>query len=183
MKKLDKKTKNAILYFSTLLICAVICYISLQNFNHEVKTKNDDLDSLHNVKNQYLQETQLMSQYNNLKNSALSFSYVLPTQSTVVLWIKQIEIISQLLNLTENLSFEDAQLTSQGIVVTSPTEPAGMLSATITLSGTYDNIIAFIDALNKSYYYTQIDGITLSSETNGKIDATISLKLFISKGS
>ncbi len=178
MKKIFKQFNIFLIIFFvfslSLFIFLFMNFLSVENNYMQINS------SLISEQNTILQNDLTIEKFNKFTINQNLFT-TLPNQNNITSWVQQIEIMSADANLKETLSFNNADLTKQGIVINSNTQSTNQyLTASVQLEGTYNNIYSFIEMLSKSIFYTKINSIQIQS-LQGQVICTINLNLYISQ--
>ncbi len=171
MKVTTKKiNKVYILDSSVFLLVLIIFAISITVLGKAVQNYSDTQNNINNTNLTNQINDDVISKFQKIDLTKNNFSDSLPSQITVVNWVEQLETIAGDIGVKETVTFTNAELTKDNILV--PAQVSGntpFLNANLTITGKYNQVLAFIDMLNHSYYYTRIDAVTFSAtkSTNG----------------
>lgn len=112
-----------------------------------------------------------------------NIALILPSQNTIVSWIQQTEIIASKAGVSQTLTFTNASITKDSIVVSGIPSAAPTIQLSNVLKGSYKGILTYITMLQNNYYYTKIDSIAFSatkaSGSTSIISANITLELYV----
>ena len=187
MKNFLKKQKEAIVLISYPLLVAALVYFGIMpilnrinNINEQIQEENLQQES---AKKHLDELPKIEEQYSELKKSEDLINVLLDNNSAVVLIERleklaedsgnKISIVIQDKDVSKkavnnSVSLKTAKSDEKTLVDSLPDK--NYLQMKITLVGNYNEIMSFIYSLERFEYYSDIIGIQLTNDNNGKIE-------------
>jgi hypothetical protein len=168
----------------TVIIIAMIYFLSFSYSKYAVlqKQKHSLKNTIIVLQNKTRQDISMYKEKQTFEKEILYIKNTLPSNSSIIDWVRQENTIANIAGVKNQITFANALLSKNNITIvgsTSKTIPQ-TLGVSINIQGSFSEILSFIKMMENSYYFTNIESITINTVSGlNYLNAGISLNLYV----
>lgn len=174
--------KNYIIYI--IAIGGAIYFLSFSYSRYFILTKQKQSlrNSITLLQNKTNQDASMYREKQIYEKSILYIKNTLPTNTSLIDWVRQENTMASLAGLKNEITFANANISKNNITIignTSKSVPQ-TLGVAINVQGSFLEILNFIKMMESSYYFTNITSVAISVQTGlNYLNGAISLNLYV----